>query len=121
MAWKTAMLKATATSSTRFVTGITELTPGRPARLLEVIDDHAAAGLSAWLDKREQHWRDQIRHAALDPYRGYATALRGSLPDAIRVLDPFHVLRLGLSCLDEVRRRVQQQTTGHRGRRGDPL
>lgn len=118
---ETAMLKATATSSTRFVTGITDLTPGRPARLLEVIDDHAAAGLRAWLDEREQHWRDQIRHAALDPYRGYASALTASLPDAIRVLDPFHVVRLGLSCLDEVRRRVQQETTGHRGRRGDPL
>jgi len=38
-----------------------------------------------------------------------------------RVLDPFHVVKLGLSCLDEVRRQLQQYATGHRGRTGDPL
>ena len=37
------------------------------------------------------------------------------------MLDPFHVTRLALSCVDDVRRRVQQETTGHRGRTGDPL
>src|SRR5690606_1236738 len=31
------------------------------------------------------------------------------------------VLALGTKCVDEVRRRVQQATTGHRGRKGDPL
>ncbi len=35
------------------------------------------------------------RTASLDPYRGYATALAASLPDAVRVLDAFHVVRLG--------------------------
>jgi transposase len=40
---------------------------------------------------------------------------------AVRVLDPFHVVKLGLACVDDVRRRVQQDTYGHRGRRGDPL
>jgi transposase len=39
----------------------------------------------------------------------------------VRVLDPFHVVRLGLACVDDVRRRVQQDTTGHRGRTRDPL
>jgi transposase len=61
------------------------------------------------------------RVAALDPFRGYATALRTSLPRAIRVLDAFHVTRLGFAAVDDVRRRVQQQSTGHRGRRDDPL
>ena len=37
------------------------------------------------------------------------------------MLDAFPVTRLGLQALDEVRRRVQQQTHGHRGHRGDPL
>jgi transposase len=59
--------------------------------------------------------------AALDPFRGYATALSSSLPKAVRVLDAFHVTRLGFAAVDEVRRRVQQETLGHRGRRDDPL
>jgi transposase len=59
--------------------------------------------------------------AALDPFRGYATALRTQLPAAVRVLDAFHVVKLGFDAVDEVRRRVQQDTFGHRGRAGDPL
>jgi transposase len=37
------------------------------------------------------------------------------------VLDAFHVVKLGSAMVDEVRRRVQQDTLGHRGRKGDPL
>ncbi len=37
------------------------------------------------------------------------------------VADVFHVVRLGLQALDEVRRRRQQQIHGHRGHRDDPL
>jgi transposase len=66
-------------------------------------------------------WRAAIVTAALDPFRGYATALSTSLPEAIRVLDAFHVVRLGFAAVDDVRRRVQQETTGHRGRKDDPL
>ena len=40
---------------------------------------------------------------------------------ARQVADPFHVIRLGNQRLDEVRRRVQNETLGHRGRKGDPL
>lgn len=38
-----------------------------------------------------------------------------------RVADPFHVVRVANRCLDKVRRRVQNETTGHRGRKPDPL
>ncbi len=36
-------------------------------------------------------------------------------------MDPFHVVRLAGEALDQCRRRVQQDTHGHRGRSGDPL
>ncbi len=39
----------------------------------------------------------------------------------MRVLDPFHVCKLALDALDEVRRRVQQNTLGRRGHADDPL
>ena len=38
----------------------------------------------------------------------------------ISVADPFHVIRLVYQRLDEVRRRGQNETLGHRGRKGDP-
>ena len=37
------------------------------------------------------------------------------------MLDAFHIVKLAGDALDEVRRRVQQDTLGHRGRKGDPL
>ena len=43
------------------------------------------------------------------------------LPDAVQVADPFHVVRLANQALDECRRRVQNETLGHRGRKTDPL
>ncbi len=66
-------------------------------------------------------WRQQVTTASLDPFRGYATALRTSLPEAVRVLDAFHVVRLGQAVVDDVRRRRQQETLGRRGHREDPL
>jgi hypothetical protein len=47
--------------------------------------------------------------------------IRDELPDAVAVLDAFHVVGLVTQVVDEVRRRVQQDTLGHRGHKNDPL
>jgi len=57
----------------------------------------------------------------MDGFTGFKTATAEELPDAIAVMDPFHVVRLAGDALDLCRRRVQQHTRGHRGRNGDPL
>jgi transposase len=118
---ESAFTRATATRATRFVTGIVDTTRGRPARLLDIVDGRTSAGLTGWLAGRDPAWRAGVVTASLDPYRGYATALTHGLPAATRVLDAFHTTRLALSCVDEVRRRVQQEQLGHRGHRDDPL
>jgi hypothetical protein len=115
---ETAFLAATPTAGTVFATGIVALN-GR-ARLLDVVNGRSGKALCDWVSGREPAWRDRISVAALDPYRGYATALRTSLPHAVRVLDAFHVVRVGPDALDQVRRRVQQDTLGHRGHAADP-
>ena len=51
----------------------------------------------------------------------YRKAYNRVLPNALQVADPFHVIRLANQRLDEVRRRVQNETLGHRGRKDDPL
>jgi transposase len=58
---------------------------------------------------------------ALDPWRGYASALVAPLGHATVVVDHFHAIRLANTVVDQVRRRVQQATLGHRGRKRDPL
>lgn len=52
------------------------------------------------------------------PYRKVFT---DGLSDAAQVADPFHLVKLANSKLDECRRRVQNETLGHRGRKDDPL
>lgn len=106
---------------TQFATGITDLTPGRPARLLEVLPGRTGKVYADWLAAREDSWKAQVSFAALDPFRGYATALTRQLPGTVRVLDAFHVVKLGFGVVDEVRRRVQQETLDRRGHKGDPL
>ena len=46
---------------------------------------------------------------------------RHASPDATQVADPFHLVKLANRKLDECRRRVQNETLGHRGRKDDPL
>lgn len=112
---------ANAYRATQFATGIVDLTPGRPARLLDVVVGRSGTVYGNWITERGDEWRERVRVAALDPFRGYLNALRTHLPDATHVLDAFHVTKLGFTAVDEVRRRVQQATLGQRGHKGDPL
>ena len=51
----------------------------------------------------------------------YRKAYNRVLPNAVQVADPFHVIRLANQRLDDLRRRTQNETLGHRGRKDDPL
>jgi len=115
---ETAFLPANPTRSTVFATGIVDLQRGK---LIDTVAGRSRKVLANWLVEQPQPWTAGIQVAALDPFRGYGAALSTGLPHAVRVLDTFHVVRLGLAAVDDVRRRVQQQTFGHRGRRDDPL
>ncbi len=106
---ETTFLSARAGRSTQFVTGIVAMPgPDRAcAQLLDIVPGRTRTAVQSWFSACDPGWRTQIRTASLDPYRGYATALTHSLPDAVRVLDAFHVVRLGQAAVDDVRRRRQ--------------
>ena len=55
------------------------------------------------------------------PSRDSKNAIDDQLQDATSVLDAFHIVKLAGDATGEVRRRVQQDTLGHCGRKGDPL
>lgn len=115
---ETSFLTATATRPTLMVTGFVDLDRHR---LLDVVPGHSADAVTGWLETKPPVWKAGIRVVALDPFRGYATGIRKGLPRARQVVDHFHAIRLANRALDEVRRRVQNETLGHRGRRDDPL
>ena len=91
------------------------------ARLLDLVPGRSGAPYAQWLKERNEDFRAGIKVATLDPFQGHKNALDDELEDAIAVLDAFHVVKLGTAAMDQVRRRVQQETLGHRGRKGDPL
>ena len=107
------------------LTGMVDLTrdsQGKTrARLLDLVPGRSGKAYATWLGERGDAFRKQVKVAALDPFAGYKTAIDDKLDDAVAVLDAFHVVKLGTAAVDEVRRRVQQDTLGHRGRKNDPL
>ena len=115
---ETSFLKATRRAPTRYVTGLVDLEGGR---LLDVVADRTKAAVDGWLGARPGAWLARIGTVALDPWRGYASALVAPLGHATVVVDHFHAIRLANVVVDQVRRRVQQATLGHRGRKRDPL
>lgn len=115
---ETSFLAATAEHPTMLVTGIIDLDEGR---LIDVLPARSVVAVTDWLASKPTPWLAGITHVVIDPYQPYATAVAEGLPDARLVVDQFHVIRLANAALDEVRRRTQHTTTGHRGRKHDPL
>jgi transposase len=109
----------------KYVTVIIDLTGIRdgtgPGRLLDMVEGRSKQAFKQWLAEREASWRDGVEVVAMDGFTGFKTAATEELPDAVAVMDPFHVVRLAGDALDRCRRRVQQDLHGHRGRTGDPL
>jgi transposase len=108
---ETSFLKATRRAPTRYVTGLVDLEGGR---LLDVVADRTRAAVDGWLEARPAAWLAQVAVVALDPWRGYASALVIPLGHATVVVDHFHAIRLANLVVDQVRRRTQQATLGHR-------
>jgi transposase len=115
---ETSFLGANANHHTLFVTGFVDLDHHR---LIDVVAGRSATAVSDWLAAKPGPWLAGIATAVIDPYSGYARGLADGLPHARLVVDHFHAVRLANQALDEVRRRTQQVTLGHRGRKGDPL
>jgi transposase len=74
---ETSFLKATRVAPTRYVTGLVDLEGGR---LLDVVADRTRAAVDSWLHARTRDWLAQVGTVALDPWRGYASALVAPLP-----------------------------------------
>jgi transposase len=91
------------------------------ARLLDVVPGRSGQVVRQWIDGQPMGWAAGIDIAAIDAFRGYATAIGDVLPTATLVIDHFHAIRLASEAVNDVRRRVQQDQLGHRGRKHDPL
>lgn len=90
-------------------------------QIIDILATRKYTDVAGWIDKQPKAWRERIEYGALDMSATYAAVYSVMLPKAAQVVDPFHVISLANRCLDGVRRRVQIEQLGHRGRRDDPL
>ncbi|MBB6121086.1 transposase [Nocardiopsis algeriensis] len=109
----------------KYVTVIIDLTGIRegtgPARLLDMSRAAPSKRSRPGSPSGPRAWRDTVEIVAMDGFTGFKTAATEELPEAVAVMDPFHVVRLAGDALDRCRRRVQLAINGHRGHKGDPL
>ena len=92
-----------------WATGIVDVGRGQ---LLDIVRGRTAKAPTTWLLEQPRAWHCAIGWAVLDLSGPYRAAFDTALPAAKQVADPFHVVRLGNDALDEVRRRVQNDTLG---------
>ena len=91
-------------------------------QIIDILPTRNYTDVAGWIDKQPAPWKERIRFGALDMSATYAAVYTVMLPKAHQVVDPFHVISLANRCLDAVRRRVQNEQTGHSGpQRRSPL
>ena len=115
---ETSFLAANRSHATVYVTGLVDL---QAKVVIDMVEGNAAADLRRWTAKADPEWLGGIEVVATYLAESFRAGLSPHLNHARRVADPFHVVRAGNRCLDKVRRRVQNETLGHRGRKRDPL
>ena len=115
---ETSFLSATRDHHTIYATGLVDL-DGRI--LIDMIEGNGAADLRRWCAEQDPRWLETIEVVATDLAESYRRGIAAHLDHTLRVADPFHVVRAANRCVDKVRRRVQNETLGHRGRKADPL
>jgi transposase len=115
---ETSFVKAGAASHSEYATTVADV---ENHQIIDILPTRTYVDVAGWIDKQPAAWKERIRFGALDMSSTYAAVYSVVLPKAHQVVDPFHVISLANRCLDAVRRRVQNEQTGHRGRRDDPL
>ncbi|MGH8302878.1 MAG: ISL3 family transposase [Steroidobacteraceae bacterium] len=115
---ETSFLSANRDHSTIYATGLVDL---RGKKMIDMVEGNSASDLRRWCASQDPAWLGKVRVVATDLAESYRAGTSPHLDHATRVADPFHVVRVANRCVDQVRRRVQNETLGHRGRTHDPL
>jgi len=115
---ETSFVKLGSHSHTDYATTVADV---ENHQIIDILPSRNYTEVAGWIDKQPSAWKERIRFGALDMSATYAAVYSVILPKAAQVVDPFHLISLANRCLDAVRRRVQTEQLGHRGRRDDPL
>jgi len=102
----------------RFDTGLVDL--DGTGGLFAQINGRTSDVVIAWLKEQNPEWRAAITHVSMDTSATYARAARLALPNAVVIVDRFHLVALANRAVTEYRRELAWARRGRRGRKIDP-
>ena len=102
----------------RFDTGLVDL--DGTGGLFAQVNGRTSDVVIAWLEEQDPEWRARITHVSMDTSATYARAARLALPNAVVVVDRFHLVALANRAVTEDRRELAWARRGRRGRKIDP-
>lgn len=77
---------------------------GSARRLLFVGPNRDSESFAAFFDEMGNAWCAQITHVCSDMWRAYVKVIAERLPNAVHILDRFHIVKLLNEAVDKVRR-----------------
>ena len=77
---------------------------GNVRRLLFVGPNRDSAALESFLDEMGKTWCSGITHVCTDMWKAYLSVIAQRLPNAVHILDRFHIVKLLNEAVDKVRR-----------------
>lgn len=96
-----------------FVAVVSARTADGTLYLLAVLPDRLKATVVAWLQQMPSEHRERITTVCTDMWEGYVNAVEEVLPEAVVVIDRFHVASHYRECVDDLRkqevRRLKQE------------
>ncbi|ACV76880.1 transposase IS204/IS1001/IS1096/IS1165 family protein [Nakamurella multipartita DSM 44233] len=102
----------------RFDTGLVDLSGN--GGLFAQVNGRTSKVLIEWLQAQDPDWLANITHISMDTSATYARAARLALPDAVVVVDRFHLSALANKAVTDYRRELAWALRGRRGRKSDP-
>ena len=85
------------------------------------VEGRTADSVASWLSAQPEHWKQQVKHVAIDLCTTFRAAVRRALPHATVVVDCFHIVQLAQRHLADLRRRLTWKHYGRRARKGDAV
>ncbi|WP_375539531.1 transposase, partial [Planktothrix sp. FACHB-1365] len=82
-----------------FVTVVSDLSNGS---LLEVIDSHKSSEIIEVLKQQPESMRAKVKEVSVDMWGGFKKVIREVFPNALIVIDRFHVMKLVNSSLNQL-------------------
>lgn len=80
-----------------------------PSALVDILEDRSQTTVERFLST--EGWRDRVRVVAMDMWNPYRTALEVALPDAVIVVDKFHLLQIANRAVDRLRDSVARDAS----------